>query len=86
VQNLAIARALVAAGAKLGLQNSSKETPLSAAKLHRNSEVIRYFEGISNRTVRRESLNALLKIEAFGRFSFNSRTNETRGSRSDRHG
>jgi hypothetical protein len=62
VPNLAIAQALIAGGAKLGLQNSSKETPLSAARLHRNAQVAQFFEGISKRTVRRESLNALLKV------------------------
>jgi hypothetical protein len=61
IRNVSIARALLSCGAKLGLQNGSKETPLSAAKLYKNADVTKYFESISNRSQRRDSFNAVLR-------------------------
>jgi hypothetical protein len=58
---VSIARALLSCGAKLGLQNRSKETPLSASKLYKNADVAKYFESISNRSQRRDTFNAVLR-------------------------
>ena len=61
IQNVDIAKALLAAGAKLGLQNQAKETPLSAASSYGNEELSKYLQNISTRAQERYSFNRMLK-------------------------
>lgn len=58
--NLLIVQALIASGAKIGIQNNSKETPLSSAKISRHTEIKEYLIGISTKKIQRPSLNELI--------------------------
>lgn len=59
--NVLIVQALIACGAKIGIQNNSKETPLSSAKQSRNQEIKDYLIGISTKKIKRPSLDDLIK-------------------------
>lgn len=59
--NVLIVQALISCGAKIGIQNNSKETPLSSAKQSRNQEIKDYLIGISTKKIKRPSLDELVK-------------------------
>lgn len=58
--NLLIVRALISCGSKIGVQNNTKESPLSISKLSPNDEIKQYFIDLSQKKILRDSLDELI--------------------------